>query len=183
MIQPGDVISPSYLALQVELHARPEGYGGKGHKWASGVRTLIARYGATSVLDYGCGQGALGEALRVNKPAWLRIDEYDPAVPMKKRWPVFADLVVCTDMLEHAERDRLHVILAHLRILTRKALFVVVATRPSNKTMADGRNAHLIQESAEWWAETVTSAGFKIAPDPPISPLIKPSREWVAVLV
>lgn len=183
MIQPQDVITPAYKQLQVELHMRPKGYGGKGDKWAAGVLALMTRFQATSVLDYGCGQGALVRALRPQVPAHVRLSEYDPAVPGKNGWPDFADLVVCTDVLEHVEPPLLGHVLAHLRTLARKAVFAVIATRPSNKTMADGRNAHLIQESADWWARTVQAAGFTIAPNAPVSPLKKPSREWVAVLV
>jgi len=182
MISPSDCITPAYRALQVELHSRPNGYGGKGNKWADGVRALIQRFGATSVLDYGCGEGSLVKALSADKGN-VRLSEYDPAIPGKNGRPEFADLVVSTDVLEHVEPELLDRVLAHLRLLARKAVFVVIATRPSNKTMADGRNAHLIVESAEWWAEKVRFAGFAVQPDPPVSPLKKPSREWVAVLV
>ena len=176
------LITPAYLALQVELHQRPNGYGGKGGKWAEAVRSLVDRFGATSVLDYGCGEGGLKRALRPMCDSRIRIDEYDVAVSGKDVRPVFADLVVCTDVLEHVEPELLAAVLAHLKLLARKAVFAVIATRPSGKIMADGRNAHLIQESSEWWAATLTEAGFSIQPNPPISPLKKPSREFVAVL-
>ena len=184
MIQARELISPAYKALQLELHSRPKGYGGKGDKWASAVRSLITRFEATSVLDYGCGEGALKKALRPMCDSTVRIDEYDVAIPGKDNVLnlTFADLVVCTDVLEHIEPDRLSTVLAHIRMLARKAVFAVIATRPSNKIMADGRNAHLIQESAEWWSLTLIAAGFSIQPNPPISPLKKPSRELVAVL-
>lgn len=180
---PRDLISPKYGDLQRELHARPNGYGGKGDKWAPAVRTLRATYDAHSILDYGCGEGSLKNALRDLIPLGIRIDEYDPGVDDKLGWPGFADLVVCTDVLEHIEPDKLANVLAHLRVLARKAVFVVVATRPSNKTMADGRNAHLIIESEAWWAARMVEAGFTVLPEAPISPLAKPSREWVAVLL
>jgi hypothetical protein len=37
-------------------------------------------------------------------------------------------------------------------------------------------------EPAEWWIERLMWAGFTVLPDPPVSPLLKPSREVVAVL-
>lgn len=177
-----ELISPAYLALQRELHSRPDGYGGKGSKWADGVRGVAAAYEAYSILDYGCGRGSLASALRTRADiAGIRIAEYDPARPGYDRPPAFADLVVCTDVLEHVEPPRLDAVLAHLRTLARKAVFVVIATRTSNKTMSDGRNAHLIVESDEWWRARVTRAGFTVHPGP-ASPCTKPSREWVAVL-
>ncbi len=182
ILEPTDVITKAYRALQAELHARPKGYGGKGDKWAPAVSDLVGRFQATSVLDYGCGQGALKKALQTLCDPRVHIREYDPAITGKSGWPPdFADLVVCTDVLEHAEPERLDAILAHLKILARKAVFAVIATRPSNKTMADGRNAHLIVEQAEWWIARLEAAGFTVEPGP-ASPLKKPSRELVVLL-
>jgi hypothetical protein len=181
-LKPIDLISPQYCELQRELHARPNGYGGKGDKWAQAVRDLVAQFDCRSVLDYGCGEGTLKKAL-ADLETFIRIDEWDPAVPGKETWPRFADLVVCTDMLEHVEPERLTTVLAHIKVLARKAVFVVIATRPSNKTMADGRNAHLILEDDVWWSTRMLEAGFTILGDAPKSPLLKRSREWVAVLL
>jgi hypothetical protein len=173
-----DLISPDYLETQKVLHASPRGYGGKGDKWAAGVLAVAAAYDCGSILDYGCGQGRLAAVLAV---AGKVCREYDPAIPGKDERPSFADLVVCTDVLEHVEPEKLDTVLAHLKGLARKAVFVVVATRPSNKTLTDGRNAHLILEDDAWWQARVLAAGFTIHPGPK-SPLVKPSREWVAVL-
>ena len=169
-------ISPEYQALQAELHARPQGYGGKGRKWAPVVRELIAWYDARTVLDYGCGEGSLGSAL----PG---IAEYDPAMPGKDAPPAPADLVVCTDVLEHIEPEKLPAVLIHLRFLTRTAALLVVALDATHKILADGRNAHLIQESPAWWETQVTAAGFRCEPlTIPIhlSPE-KRAKRWIAV--
>lgn len=175
------LITPAYRDLQVELHGRPNGYGGKGDKWAPAVRDLLVRYECSSVLDYGCGEGSLGLALAAMRDTTLRIAEYDPAIPGKDGRPSFADLVVTTDVLEHVEPDCLDAVLAHLKALARKVIFVVVATRESNKTMADGRNAHLIVRDASWWGAQFRAHGMEPMPGP-ASPLAKPSREWVAVI-
>lgn len=180
MIGPLDLISPAYRQEQRLLHARPNGYGGKGNKWAEAVAGLVDRYRATSVLDYGCGQGTLGAALRARQILALRVDEYDPAIPGKDGLPLFADLVVCTDVLEHIEPDRLASVLAHIHMLTRRAALLVVATRPSGKVLTDGRNAHLILENGAWWSDRIAAAGFDVQ-EGPRSPSPKPSREWVAV--
>lgn len=180
---PEERISAEYLKTQQALHADPRGYGGKGDKWADGVERLVHRFKAGSVLDYGCGQGRLMAALKMRPSmSFVRLAEYDPAIEGKNGYVEFADLVVCTDVLEHIEPNRLDVVLEHLKTLARKAVFVVIATRPSNKTLFDGRNAHLIVEQADWWQRRVEAAGFTVQPDPPVSPLAKPSREWVAVL-
>ncbi len=54
-------------------------------------------------------------------------------------------------MLEHIEPDCLQDVLAHIRGLTRKCCFIVVAMRPSIKLLPDGRNAHLIVQPVRWW--------------------------------
>lgn len=174
-------ISPEYVKEQARLHAEPRGYGGKGSKWAPAVAGLVAQFDAYSVLDYGAGRGTLAAALKALVPASVRISEHDPAVPRIAAHPTFADLVVTTDVLEHVEPKRLDIVLAHLKWLARKAVFAVIATRPSNKTLSDGRNAHLIIEQDAWWVERLVAAGFTVTPGP-ASPLKKPSRELVVVL-
>jgi 2-polyprenyl-3-methyl-5-hydroxy-6-metoxy-1,4-benzoquinol methylase len=166
VIHAAERISAAYVEQQRALHARPNGYGSKGDAWAEHVEAMIDRFRATSVLDYGCGQGSLVRALRgVVSPA-VRLSEYDPAIYGKNGTPTFADLVVCTDVLEHVEPDKLDRVLAHLKLLARTAVFAVIALRTSNKTLTDGRNAHLIVESAEWWTERLQAAGFTVAAGP-----------------
>src|SRR5262245_56980922 len=149
------LISPNYLELQKALHAGGR-YGVSSGRWADTARRLVEREDCMDVLDYGCGQGhlkqALGEHLapktRVNA---LLVTEYDPAIAGKDGEPDPADLVVCTDVLEHIEPDCLDEVLMHLRSKVKKSLLFAISLRPAGKTLADGRNAHLIVESADWW--------------------------------
>lgn len=175
------LISPEYIAQQRWLHASPKGYGGRGDKWAPAVAEIAKLYGAANVLDYGCGQGTLKKALAGIAPD-LPVREYDPAIKGKSNPPKVADLVVCTDVIEHIEPDRLGVVIDHLFRMSAKALFVVIATRPSKKVLPDGRNAHLIIEPDGWWRERLTHPAFQHA-EPPRSPLDQPSREWIALMV
>lgn len=140
------LISDSYRILNESLHEQGS-YGGKGDKWAGRVIELLDKFEPETVLDYGCGQGALRRALNRD------IAEYDPAIDGKTEMPAQADLVICTDVMEHIEPEFLDNVLDHLRDLTRIALFAVVCTRPAKKTLADGRNAHLIVEPWSFWEE------------------------------
>lgn len=174
-------ISPRYLEQQKVLHAAPRGYGGRGDKWAGIVLQVALAYEARSILDYGCGQGSLGRALRSGlSDQVIRISEYDPAIPGKDCPPEFADLVVCTDVLEHVEPDRLTAVLAHLKMLARKAVFVVISTKETNKTLNDGRNAHLIIKPGPWWKAQLRAAGFTLHNPPSVTR--KSTQEWVGVL-
>lgn len=102
--------------------------------------------GAEEILDYGCGKALLSQA--ISRP---RVINYDPAIGRWAGEPDPADLVVCIDVLEHVEPDCLGAVLRDLRRVTKKVGFFTVATKPARKTLADGRNAHLIVEDYKWW--------------------------------
>ncbi|MBM3450556.1 MAG: DUF115 domain-containing protein [Armatimonadetes bacterium] len=140
------LITEYYRALNIALHARGH-YGAGGARWAEAVRALRQTCAAENVLDYGCGQGTLRAEL--GAPEWMR--EYDPAIPGKDAAPEKADVVVCTDVLEHVEPECLDDVLKHIAALAGKAVFLNIATRPAIKHLADGRNAHLIVEAPSWW--------------------------------
>jgi hypothetical protein len=139
------LISAEYASLNAQLHRTNLAYGVGGGKHADTVLKLCERLKTTSVLDYGCGKGYLAQALPF--PIW----EYDPAIPGKQDSPRAADLVVCTDVLEHVEPDRLAFVLADLKRCTRKVGYFVIHTGPASKTLPDGRNTHLIQRGRAWW--------------------------------
>lgn len=143
------VISPEYMELNKRLHAENPDYGVSGSKRADVVRKLVASTKPASVLDYGCGKGTLGMSLPF--PIW----EYDPAIPGKDAPPRPAELVICTDVLEHIEPEYLEAVLLDLSRVTQKVCYCVINTGPARKTYADGRNTHLIQQPLEWWQATL----------------------------
>lgn len=140
----GSLISDEYRKLNETLHEDREDYGMYGSQWAALVSALKETEGYESILDYGCGKGSLSKSLN------FKVDEYDPAIPGKDTCDA-SDLVVCTDVLEHIEPNKLEGVIAHLFSLAKRKLFVCIATRPSTKFLADGRNAHLIIENGDWW--------------------------------
>lgn len=155
------LISPGYVALLRDLHAAPRGFGASGKKHADTVLSYAVHSGSLSILDYGCGQGKLSEELRAL--GWgAELREYDPAIPGRDAPPHPADIVTCTDVLEHVEPDTLDAVLVHIRSLTLRAAYFVVSTQPAHKVLGDGRNAHLIVESAAWWATRILKAHWRI---------------------
>lgn len=181
MFQILDLISPEYRKTQKVMHAHPRGYGGRGYVWAPTVMEVARRYDAMSILDYGAGAGTLGKALR---EAGFVCRDYDPAIPGWDARPDFADMVSCTDVIEHIEPDKLDTVLAHIRGLARKVVFLVIATRPANKLLPSGENAHLIIERKEWWSDRIAKAGFTLEPRPTVLPEKMPGKGkcWMAVL-
>lgn len=144
-----EYISPGYVELQKKLHAQGN-YGVSAGRWANApVRQIAQVYGCRDILDYGCGAGQLKAVLG---PI---VREYDPCIAGKDSDPEPADMVACIDVLEHIEPDRLPAVLRHIRSKARKVAFFIISQRPANKTLADGRNAHLIIETAEWWKDAL----------------------------
>lgn len=139
------MISEAYRNLQSQKHEAGN-YGTSGQLHAKVIDDLATKLGTTDILDYGCGKRTLEATLG------YFIRNYDPAIPELSDPPQYpADILVCSDVLEHIEPEFLDAVLDDLKRLTRKVGFLVVATGPANKTLADGRNAHLIQEGPAWW--------------------------------
>lgn len=143
------MISKEYLELNLHLHSTNKYYGTSGRVRAKDVEVLAATLNTKDLLDYGCGKGTLASSLP------FPIQEYDPAVVGKDKPPLPADLVVCTDVLEHIEPDYLSEVLADLARCTKKMGYFAIHTGPAKKFLRDGRNAHLIQQNKEWWQEKI----------------------------
>lgn len=140
-----ELISAEMRDLNAKLHDDRLDYGVGGGRHADTVTKLRESTKAASVLDYGAGKGYLAKALPF--PIW----EYDPAIPDKAMSPRPADLVVCTDVLEHVEPDKLQFVLGDLARCVLKFGYFVIHTGPARKCYADGRNTHLIQQGLDWW--------------------------------
>jgi hypothetical protein len=154
------LITPDYARENARLHAVDAVYGSEGHLWAYLIAGIARIERCGSILDYGCGKGTLAKALAGVE---VEVVEYDPAVPGKDKSPSEAcDLVVCLDVMEHIEPDCLDDVIADLARLARKSLFVVIATKPSKRRLADGRDTHLILRDDPWWLSQFTARGFAI---------------------
>jgi len=141
-------ISEGYREQLKQLHAGKK-FGAKGDRWAEHVEKVALLRNSTSILDYGCGGGMLAKALP------LPIREYDPAIPGKDAAPQPADIVVCTDVLEHIEPAFLDAVLDHLQELTLGVAFLTIHCGPASKSLPDGRNAHISQHPMPWWIDQI----------------------------
>jgi len=141
------LITSEYRKLNSELHKTNKNYGTSGRLYVSDILKLCKKYDTRDILDYGCGKNTLAN----NLP--FPIHQFDPAIPAFDAMPMAADIVVCTDVAEHIEPELLDNVLGHIASLTKKVCYMTCATRPAMKTLADGRNAHLIVENGEWWKE------------------------------
>ena len=153
-VQPSEpTITEEYRMLNAELHKDTSvQYGYNGAAQAPRVKELAKRHRCASILDYGAGKQTLSGALR--SMGCNDVRDYDPAIPGLSEPPERADLVVCSDVLEHIEPDKLSATLKHLRDTTGKLLFARVCTVPcTSKTLPDGSDPHRSVHDRAWWVD------------------------------
>ena len=148
-------ISPNYRAMQEQMHREKPQYGTQGGGWFKSILELCMLIQARSILDFGCGKGIL--ANRLEDFGAFDVRRYDPGIPEWSEAPEPADLVICTDVMEHIEPDYLDVTLDELQRLAKMAVFMNIALVEAHKHLPDGRNAHLIIEPLEWWVPKLES--------------------------
>lgn len=144
------LISDEYRKLNEDLHKDNKDFGTIGKHHALRVLEMAYSLNTQDILDYGCGKGTLGH----NMP--FKINQYDPAILKHSDLPKAADIVVCTDVLEHVEPECIDEVLDHIASLTKVLCYLQIANGKAKKILPDGRNAHLIQENSNWWFEKLS---------------------------
>lgn len=120
------------------------------------VKAFVEQYQPDSILDYGCAKGTLVQQLRQDFPSTRIIHGYDPGVPEFDHIPEAQyDCLISNDVIEHFEPEFLDQSLAHMNTLFARAAWLIIACYPAKKSLPDGRNAHLIIESPDWWRQRV----------------------------
>lgn len=140
-------ISEEYRELNEQLHKIRPDYGKRSAMHLEAVLQRLERH--DTVLDYGCGKNTLVPLLRERN---ITASGYDPCIPELSEHPGWADIVVCTDVLEHIEAEFLKDVIVDLAACTDKLLYCQIALRLDNtKVLSDGSNPHKIVESWDWW--------------------------------
>ncbi len=151
------MFSQEYLQQLKSLHGNPKkkkGFGGK-IKELGDFETYLKKWQPITMLDYGCGKGAILSHLQ-NKYPNIKIEGYDPAVNMfDKISRQNYECIFRTDAPEHTEPDHRHTVQKHINELSTKYLWLRIDTKPARKVLPDGRNAHLIIENIDWWTNLV----------------------------
>lgn len=137
---------------------------GVSSKIANEVIECIEKYKVTSLLDFGCGKGLTLDAVK-NRYQDVKCFGYDPGREGFDELPEQVDFIYSSDVLEHIEPDQLDDTLNDLYRRANKAMYHLIACHPAKKALSDGRNAHLIIESPEWWRNKLMSLGWKIIRD------------------
>lgn len=145
------LISEEYRKQQAQLHATMQ-YGVTGREFAPDVARIMAQLDASELLDYGAGSRlSLKAGLDELGVKGYEYRPYEPAVPQYAETPEPCSFVCCIDVLEHIEPELLDNVLDDLKRVTAGVGFFTIHTGKAGKTLSDGRNAHLIQQPAEWW--------------------------------
>ena len=135
---------------------------GKRKKIPKYLDKFIRNYNPKTILDFGCGTGGLAQGIKETYSN-LEVTGYDPGNPKysesldNKKF----DMIVSTDVLEHIEPAYLNDTLSYLSKRC-NLCYHLIALAPSTVILPDGRNAHLIQESAAWWRTQFVNLDYKI---------------------
>jgi hypothetical protein len=154
------MISDKYKKILTDIHTdTPFGKRSKIPKFAE---DFIAKINPNNILDFGCGKGRLVDKLKEQYPD-KTIQGYDPGnykfdCPLDD---VYVDLLMSTDVLEHIEPEFIDQTLEYLSKRSRY-IYHLIALSPAKLILPDGRNAHLILESKEWWQQKFLNLGYKI---------------------
>lgn len=149
-----------YAELQRAMH-KESVYGVSGKMFVPTIFHLISqlakRLGNVGVLDYGAANGHTMDAVRDHLliPAGVTDRCYDPFVDSMSEDPTPADLVICTDVMEHVEPEFTKAVLDHIQSLTRRIVFFSISLKKARKTLADGRNAHINLRDSEFWLKQI----------------------------
>ncbi len=147
------IIDKQYQQQIQEMHAK--GKFNNGAKQFSLVRPFVEKYQPTTLLDFGCGKGALIEAIHAEWPS-IEVSGYDPGNPKFEQWPTHSfDTVISTDAIEHIEPEHLDNTLKMIASIMQRCGFFRIACHPAKKKLPDGRNAHLIVQEPDWWRQRI----------------------------
>ena len=140
------LITDEYRQMQADLH-KDAHYGIASVSYAPIVDLVIAQNQIKELLDYGAGKCRLKDSLT----EYVKYYAYEPSNPDLAETPEPKELVCCIDVLEHIEPDCLDDVLDDLKRLVMRLGLFTIHTGPAQKTLPDGRNAHLTQEPWSWW--------------------------------
>lgn len=152
------MISQDYKKVLTDIHAKTK--FGKRRKLPSMLEDYITEKNPKSILDFGCGKGNLVETLKEKYP-YREILGFDPANPKYDMSLCKVDMIISTDVLEHIEPNLLADTLLEIKAHS-KYIFHLISCAPAKLILPDGRNAHLIQETPEWWKQQFANLGYTV---------------------
>lgn len=175
------MISHQYKKQLQEIHESSP--FGKRSKMPRHSEEFIAKINPQSILDFGCGKGRLVDRLKEEYPEKI-IFGYDPGNSQFDHSldKVYVDLLMSTDVLEHVEPEHIDQTLEYLSQRSRY-IYHLIALSPAKLILPDGRNAHLILESKEWWRNKFLNLGYTIIKEDYLENTKIPKGQTKAMLI
>ncbi len=128
-----------------------------------------------SILDYGCGKGAIIEELKNRYPD-IEIYGYDPAIPGRDIIPVTkVDMIINTDVLEHIPEDELPETIGIISSISKNVYFNLHHAEAC-QILPNGENAHCTIKPPHWYHELFKKYFDRVVPLEGIEP-------WLSVVV
>ena len=155
--KPLDNISPEYKAHLQRMHSQNPEWGKSAVRFINRIRDMIDTEMPKHILDYGCGKASIARTLKGEYPN-IALQLYDPGMPEYDHAPKIADMIICTDVLEHIEPDKIDDVLEHILSLMVKCGYFVIHTGDCGHRLPDGRPAHLLQQPQIWWEAKLIEA-------------------------
>lgn len=154
------MISDYMKAVYQKIHK--ETPFGKRRKFPKHLEKFINEIKPKTILDFGCGKGRLITTIKEKFPE-IDVIGYDPANPLYdiNIKNIKVDLLISCDVLEHIEPDTIDQTLLSL-IDRSQYIYHLISLGPAKRTLPDGRNAHLIQETKEWWRDKFVKLNYNI---------------------
>lgn len=147
------LINSEYQAQIRAMHDR--GKFDNGAKQFRLIEPFLQQYQPATVLDFGCGKGALISEIKNHNPDMLCWG-YDPGNPLYAVMPSRQfQAVISTDAIEHIEPEHLADNLGLIGARMERCGFFRIACHPAKKLLPDGRNCHLIVQEPDWWRQQI----------------------------
>jgi len=119
------------------------------------INKIIDDINIETLLDFGCGKPILYNPNPYNKKN-LDIYLYDPFNSKYKKLPTKKyDLIVCTDVMEHVQKENIKNVLTKMNSYVVKVIYFAICTRPAHKNLPDGQNAHITILNENEWAKII----------------------------
>ena len=140
---------------------------------AGRIKSHIDKFGAKTLLDYGCGKGIQyktgpikmndGRSFNSIPEFWdVSVALYDPAYTPYSELPQGKyDGVISTDVLEHCPEDDVSWIVDEIFGYAKKFVYANVACYPAAKRLPNGENAHTTIKPIEYWADVFKQTAQK----------------------
>ena len=121
---------------------------------------IILRNKYKNILDYGCGKAQFHKLLFNNPktpgaPVNINLVPYDPAYePFNKKPEGKFEFVLCIDVMEHIQEDKIEEVLADIFTYGDKVFFTI-SCYPATQTLLNVKNAHYKIKEPEWCKEKI----------------------------